>query len=66
MGDYDGIPGPVELHKGGNGGFTQALARAVEGFGGRVRTGAGVERVVYDDGRATAVLLSTGRVWPRT
>ena len=60
LGDYDGIPGQWGFHKGGNGGFTQALARSVERFGGTVRTGAGVERVVYGDGRATAVVLSDG------
>jgi phytoene dehydrogenase-like protein len=60
MGDYDGVPGQWGFHKGGNGGFTQALARALESFGGRVRTGAGVERVVYDDGRASAVTLEDG------
>jgi phytoene dehydrogenase-like protein len=60
MGDYDGVPGQWGFHKGGNGGFTQALARAVESFGGRIRTDSPVERVVYDDGRATAVALEDG------
>jgi phytoene dehydrogenase-like protein len=60
MGDYDGVPGQWGFHKGGNGGFTQALARAVESLGGTIRTGAGVERVVYDHGRATAVTLEDG------
>jgi phytoene dehydrogenase-like protein len=60
MGDYDGLPGQWGFHKGGNGGFTQALARALESFGGRIRTGAGAERVVYDGGRATGVILEDG------
>jgi phytoene dehydrogenase-like protein len=62
MGDYDGVPGQWGFHKGGNGGFTQVLARAVEAFGGTVRTNAGVQRVLYDDGRATGVEMDDGSV----
>lgn len=60
MGDYDGQPGAWGFHKNGNGGFTQVLARAVEAFGGTIRTDAGVERVLYDDGRAAGVRLEDG------
>ena len=60
MGDYDGVPGQWGFHKGGNGGFTQVLARAVEGFGGTIQTNAGVSRVLYEDGRATGVELQDG------
>ena len=60
MGDYDGVPGEWGFHKGGTGGFTQVLARAVEGFGGTIRTNAGVERVLYGDGGAVGVLLQDG------
>jgi phytoene dehydrogenase-like protein len=60
MGDYDGEPGHWGFHKGGNGGFTQVLARAVEAFGGSIRTNAGVERVLYEDGRAVGVSLADG------
>ncbi len=60
MGDYDGEPGHWGFHKGGNGGFTQVLARAVEAFGGSIRTHAGVERVLYEDGRAVGVSLADG------
>lgn len=49
MGDYDGVPGEWGFHKGGNGGFTQVLARAVESFGGEIRTRAGVARVRYEE-----------------
>ena len=62
MGDYDGVPGQWGFHKGGNGGFTQVLARAVEAFGGTIRTNAGVARVLYDDGRASGVELEDGEV----
>lgn len=60
MGDYDGVPGQWGFHKGGNGGFTQVLARAVEHFGGEIRTNAGVSRVVYDAGSASGVELDDG------
>ena len=60
MGDYDGEPGHWGFHKGGNGGFTQVLARALEAFGGSIRTNAGVERVLYEDGRAVGVSLADG------
>ena len=60
MGDYDGEPGHWGFHKGGNGGFTQVLARALEAFGGSIRTHAGVERVLYEDGRAVGVSLADG------
>ncbi|MBT7691315.1 MAG: NAD(P)/FAD-dependent oxidoreductase [Longimicrobiales bacterium] len=60
MGDYDGEPGHWGFHKGGNGGFTQVLARALEAFGGSIRTHAGVERVLHEDGRAVGVSLADG------
>ena len=60
MGDYDGEPGHWGFHKGGNGGFTQVLARALEAFGGSIRTNAGVERVLYEDRRAVGVSLADG------
>ena len=60
MGDYDGEPGQWGFHKGGNGGFTQVLARALEAFGGTIRANAGVERVLYEGGRAVGVELEDG------
>ena len=60
MGDYDGVPGAWGFHKGGNGAFTQVLARAVEAFGGVIRTNAGVARVVYEGGTARGVELLDG------
>jgi phytoene dehydrogenase-like protein len=62
MGDFDGVPGQWGFHKGGNGGFTQVLARALEDFGGTIRTEAAVERVLYEDGRAVGVSLQDGTV----
>tara|TARA_B110001454_G_scaffold131644_1_gene122600 strand:- start:545 stop:2134 length:1590 start_codon:yes stop_codon:yes gene_type:complete len=60
LGEYDGLPGSWGFHKGGNGGFTQALARSVEDFGGEVRTNAGVDKVLYEDGKVSGVLLQDG------
>lgn len=60
MGDYDGVPGDWGFHKGGNGEFTQVLARAVEGFGGEVTTNTGVDHVLYDDGKVRGVSLDDG------
>ncbi len=60
MGSYDGIPGEWGFHKGGNGGFTQVLARALAAFGGEIRTEARVERVVYDGEGVGGVELASG------
>ena len=60
MGEYDGVPGQWGFHKDGNGGFTQVLARAVEAFGGTIRTNAGVDCVLYEEGRAVGVRLEDG------
>ena len=62
MGDYDGAPGHWGFHKNGNGGFTQVLARAAEHQGATIRTGAGVSRVLHDDGAARGVELEDGTV----
>jgi phytoene dehydrogenase-like protein len=62
LGEYDGLPGSWGFHKGGNGGFTQALARSVEDFGGKVRTNAGVDKVLYEDGKVSGVLLQDGSI----
>jgi phytoene dehydrogenase-like protein len=60
LGDYDGVPGQWGFHKGGNGAFTQVLARALEAHGGEIWTDAAVARVLYDDGRARGVRLEDG------
>ena len=44
LGEHDGEFGTWAFHKGGNGGFTQVLARAAESFGAEIRTEAPVER----------------------
>ena len=62
LGDFDGVPGEWGFHKGGNGEFTQVLARAVEAFGGEIRINAPVDRVLTesDGGRARGVRLADG------
>ncbi len=60
MGEHDGHYGSWAFHKGGNGGFTQVLARAARSFGAEIRLQAEVERVITDNGRATGVALKDG------
>jgi len=57
LGEYDGVQGEWGFHKGGNGAFTQVLARAFESFGGTIQTDAGVESVIYENGKAIGVRL---------
>ena len=37
LGEHDGSFGSWAFHKGGNGGFTQVLARAAQAFGAEIR-----------------------------
>ena len=60
LGEYDGEQGEWGFHKNGNGGFTQVLARAVESFGGTIRTDCGAEHVIYANGKSSGVLLKDG------
>lgn len=60
LGEYDGVQGEWGFHKGGNGGFTQVLAKAVVSFGGEIRSNADVDRVIYENGVAQGVLLADG------
>jgi phytoene dehydrogenase-like protein len=60
MGEHDGQFGAWAFHKGGNGGFTQVLARAAEAFGVTVRLEAPVDRVITSNGRALGVALADG------
>jgi phytoene dehydrogenase-like protein len=60
LGEHDGEFGAWAFHKGGNGGFTQVLARAAEAFGAEIRLEAPVQAVLTEDGRATGVALADG------
>ncbi|MDH3295971.1 MAG: NAD(P)/FAD-dependent oxidoreductase, partial [Acidimicrobiia bacterium] len=60
LGEHDGHYGSWAFHKGGNGGFTQVLARAAQSFGAGIKLNAEVERVITDNGRVTGVALTDG------
>ena len=61
MGEYDGMFGDWGFHKGGNGGFTQVLAKAAEAYGATIMTDSGVSKVLYSDGHADGVVLENGQ-----
>ena len=63
MGEHDGEFGAWSFHKGGNGGFTQVLARAARAFGAEIRLESPVERVITKNGRATGVALTDGTAY---
>ncbi|OGO57004.1 MAG: amine oxidase [Chloroflexi bacterium RBG_16_72_14] len=60
LGEHDGEFGAWSFHKGGNGGFTQVLARAARSFGAEIRLETPVSNVITRDGRATGVALADG------
>jgi phytoene dehydrogenase-like protein len=60
LGEHDGEFGAWSFHKGGNGGFTQVLARAAQSFGVEIRLESPVDRVITEGGRATGVALADG------
>ncbi|HEX6102077.1 MAG TPA: NAD(P)/FAD-dependent oxidoreductase, partial [Alphaproteobacteria bacterium] len=60
MGDMDGSIGAWGFARGGMGAITQAMASALRGYGGEIRTEAPVERVIVKDGRAVGVALDSG------
>jgi phytoene dehydrogenase-like protein len=60
LGEHDGEFGAWAFHKGGNGGFTQVLARAAQSFGAEIRVEAPVARVLTRDGEASGVVLEDG------
>ena len=60
MGEHDGIGGSWSFHKGGNGGFTQVLARAATAYGAEIRLDSTVSHLITDDGKATGVALMDG------
>ena len=60
MGEHDGHLGSWAFHKGGNGGFTQVLARAAQAFGAEILLDAAVDSVITKEGRAIGVALEDG------
>jgi len=60
LGEHDGHFGSWGFHKGGNGGFTQVLARAAQAYGAEILLNSPVAAVTLKDGRATGVALADG------
>ena len=60
MDKHDGEFGAWSFHKGGNGGFTQVLARATQSFGAEIVLESPVAEVITKGGRATGVALVDG------
>jgi phytoene dehydrogenase-like protein len=60
MGEHDGSFGAWSFHKGGNGGFTQVLARAAQSYGAEIMLNAPVDCVITKEGRAVGVALEDG------
>ncbi len=60
MGEIDGAFRAWGFQKGGTGAISESIASAARAHGAELRTGAGVERVLVRNGRATGVALSSG------
>jgi phytoene dehydrogenase-like protein len=60
MGEVDGSIGAWGFARGGMGAISKALAGAFQSFGGEIKTDAGVERVLVENGRVTGVALDNG------
>jgi phytoene dehydrogenase-like protein len=60
MGEHDGQFGSWAFHKGGNGGFTQVLARAAQAYGAEIILNSPVDSVITKEGRAVGVALEDG------
>ena len=60
FGEHDSVYGSWAFHKGGNGGFTQVLARAAESFGAEIRLESRVSAVITKEDRVVGVALEDG------
>jgi phytoene dehydrogenase-like protein len=60
LGEHDGSFGAWAFHKGGNGGFTQLLARAAQAYGAEIILNSPVHSVITKEGRAVGVALEDG------
>jgi len=60
FGEHDSVYGSWAFHKGGNGGFTQVLARAAESFGAEIRLESPVSAVITKEDRVVGVALEDG------
>ena len=62
MADATGVEGVWGFCRGGMGGVTQAMAASAGARGAKIRTGAEIEQILVEDGRAKGVILTTGEV----
>ncbi|WP_405242901.1 phytoene desaturase family protein [Lentisalinibacter salinarum] len=60
MGDVDGNIGAWGLARGGMGAISHAIASALREHGGEIRTEAGVQQILVEDGKAVGVALENG------
>jgi len=60
MGDVDGNIGAWGLARGGMGAISQAIASALREHGGEIRTEAGVQQILVENGKAVGVALENG------
>jgi len=60
LGEHDGVMGAWSFHKGGNGGFTQVLARAARSLGVEIQLESPVATVITRGGQAQGVALEDG------
>ncbi|MGH8945724.1 MAG: phytoene desaturase family protein, partial [Acidimicrobiia bacterium] len=60
FGEHDSVYGSWAFHKGGNGGFTQVLARAAEALGAEIRLESPVSAVMTRDDKVVGVALEDG------
>ncbi len=65
MGEHDGHFGSWAFHKGGNGGFTQVLARAAQSFGAEIILDADVDSVITKEARDATWPARPGGARPR-
>lgn len=60
MGDVDGSIGAWGLARGGMGAISNAIAGALQEFGGEIQTGSGVRKILVRGGKASGVALENG------
>jgi len=60
MGDVDGNIGAWGLARGGMGAISHAIASALREHGGEIRTEAGVQQILVENGKAVGVALESG------
>jgi phytoene dehydrogenase-like protein len=60
LGEFEGVRGGWGMAKGGMGAITQAMASSARARGVEIRTGAAVERILIEGGRAVGVRLEGG------